>query len=234
MSSGSYFILYRKYNVKASDDVFNALVNRYVSHNKSNRFDKKTDDIGKDLPLVLDLNFDIKESEYDENTKTWKDIKDYSIEGQRKQYQAILSVDRTYVDELFTWHFCSSFTCLKNEWNVDPYSNVKSKFIVDRLLAEKILQACNYLLSEKWSTGFEKILNNEWIKILSTGNDSESYWKYVYRNDKKLLREVTEEENNSAEYDIMHLQQVMQTFTSMDENYTAYGKTEHILMYTAW
>lgn len=231
MASGSYFTLYRKYTTKASESVVSFLKNQYLEEYKKSCLSKKTvEEHLKDLPKVLDFAYGKKETEYDESTKTWKDVRDYSIDGRRLKYQSLLLSDNSYVDELLTWHFCSSFTCLKEEWNLDSYVGSRSQYELSKLEAEKILQACDYLLSGNWSDDFEKILNNRWINILSEGNNSDSYWKYVYRNDKKSLKEIPRDEQESAEYDIKRLRHVLDTFTSADEDLD----DKLILIYTAW
>lgn len=235
MSSGSYFTMYRKYNAVASDDVYNALCKQYLNarHDLSENA-MSDEEFLKNLPIVLSFSYGLNESEYCDKTKTWKDVKDYSIEGQRKQYQALLNEDKSYLDKLMTWDFGSGFTCIKDTWNLNAYSLKESMCIVDKATAEKILQACNYLLSENWSNDFEKILNNEWIKTIASDNHGESYWKYVYRDDKKSLREISAEEQESAEYNINKLRNVMDTFINNDSEYSSYGLVKNILVYEAW
>lgn len=226
MSSGSCFELYRKYNIKSSDNEYDQIKKQYTYENQC-----------EDLPLVLDLMHNIENSVYDKETKQWKDTTDYSIAGQRKRYQSILLSDKTYLDLLLSWDFGSGFTCLKNEWNLSAYRFSKSQYIIDFPTAEKILQACKYLLSNEWSDSFEKILDNKWINILAAENDSNSFWKYVYRKNKKLFRETeTENEYNDIEFYIKRLHDVLNTYISLDNDYSfnELAKTEYLLVYTAW
>ena len=236
MSSGSYFTLYRKYKTAASKEEIADIVKRYVQEGKENGLTSKTDEeLAADLPLVLDPKIGIKESVYDEQTKSWKDVRDYSIAGRRANYLKILREDNSYLDELLTWNFNSSFTCLKDEWSMQAYTWSGSQHVIDKNTATLMLQACNYLLSGNWSDEVERILDNKWIKIFADGNDCCSYWKYVYRNNKKALREIENDEDSSeVEWQLSQMNLALEAFVKTDPEWLDDDRIEHMLVYTAW
>lgn len=153
MSSGSYFTLYRKCTkVKASSEVLDALKNEYFLANKKDLFAGSQDD--KALPLLLYAGFkaDFAEREAEDN-KT--DVY-YSEDGIKHV-------------KLLDFHFCSTFTALKEHFNLDPYRVNQTSIFISKSDAKKILQAIEYILSEDYDKKFEKILDNEFVKILGEG-----------------------------------------------------------------
>ena len=241
MSSGSYFTLYRKYNViptEADLKVRESTIEKYVKKNRENSLkdSQSEEDLKKDFPLVLDPLYGLKESEYDEVTKTWKDLRDHSVSGQRKSCQKILASDGSHLDEILEWHFGSDFTCLKNEWAMNGYNWNRSQHIVDKGTAKLILQACNYLLSGNWSTYFEHILDNPWINILAKGNDSNSYWRYIYKNNKKMLRDFeSQEDHDDVEWQLKQIKFALETYLNSEPSSTCFeDKVELMLVYSVY
>ena len=152
MSSGSYFRLYRKYDIKASDAIYDELCEKYIDYyNISHGFKKWQ---YADLPTVL--KFDVEGMPIA--------VHDVTIESAQAKYEAVLKSSHEYADELITWDFCSDFKCIENmflEMSRDmPCSATRE---ISKSEAKQILQACNYLLSGKWSDEFEAILDNEFI-----------------------------------------------------------------------
>ena len=72
-------------------------------------------------------------------------------------------------DKLLEFHFCSSFTCLKDKFNLDSYILSKSSIFINKDEAAKILQAIEYILGNEYSKRLEDILSNEYINILGHG-----------------------------------------------------------------
>ena len=153
MSSGSYFTLYRKCTkVKASSEVLDALKNEYFLSNKKDLFAGNQDD--KALPVLLYAGFkaDFAEREAEEN-KT----------------DVYYSEDGTKHVKLLDFHFNSTFTALKEHFNLDPYRISHQSIFISKSDAKKILQAIDYILGEDYDKKFEKILDNEFVKILGEG-----------------------------------------------------------------
>ena len=153
MSSGSYFTLYRKFTkVKASSEVLDALKNEYFLANKKDLFAGSKDD--KALPLLLHAGFkaDFAERESEEN-KT----------------DVYYSKDGTKHVKLLDFHFNSTFTALKEQFSLDPYRISHQSIFISKSDAKKILQAIEYILGEDYDKKFEKILDNEFVKILGEG-----------------------------------------------------------------
>lgn len=151
MSSGSYFTLYRKCTkVKASSEVLDALKNEYFLANKKDLFAGNKDD--KALPLLLHAGFKADFAALEEN-KT----------------DVYYSEDGTKHVRLLDFHFGSTFTALKEHFNLDPYRVNQTSIFISKADAKKILQAIEYILSEDYDKKFEKILDNEFVKILGEG-----------------------------------------------------------------
>lgn len=235
MSSGSYFTLYRKYTAKASKEEVADIIKRYEKANNDWNISTDINEHPIDLPIILNPKIGCKESEYDEVTKKWNDLRDYSISGCRANYLRILRDDNYYLDELLHWDFGSSFDCLKNEWSMDPYRNSSSSYIVDKNTAVLMLQACNYLLNGKWIDDIERLLDNKWIKIFTTGNTSNYYWKYIYRNNKSKLNNIeADESNDEIESQLFQLKHAFEAFVYSDTLYFDNYSSEYILVYTVW
>ena len=153
MSSGSYFTLYRKCTkVKASSEVLDALKNEYFLASKKDLFAGSQD--GKALPLLLYAGFkaDFAEREAEDN-----------------KIDVYYSEDGTKHVRLLDFHFGSAFTALKEHFNLDPYRVNQTSIFISKADAKKILQAIEYILSEDYDKKFEKILDNEFVKILGEG-----------------------------------------------------------------
>ena len=153
MSSGSYFTLYRKCTkVKASSEVLDALKNEYFLANKKDLFVGNKDD--KALPLLLHAGFKA----------------DFTAqEAEDNKTDVYYSEDGTKYVRLLDFHFSSAFTALKEHFNLDPYRVNQTSIFISKADAKKILQAIEYILSEDYDKKFEKILDNEFVKILGEG-----------------------------------------------------------------
>lgn len=150
MSSGSYFIIYRKHNKKkVSDDVLNALKEEYRKSNNSSFSAVQNKDLD-DFPVLMNSSFKV--DAFDENDcSVWYDK------------------DGHVYDKLLEFHFGSSFTCLKDKFRTNAYKYSESSVIISRNEAEKMLQAIEYVLSEEYSKRFEDILDNEYVDIFGRG-----------------------------------------------------------------
>lgn len=239
MSSGSYFTLYRKYKAKITDAERADIEARYAKDEEESGLSRASSDKSVPaeprLPVVLNPKIDEKESVYDDANKQWKDVRDYSINGLRANFLKVLRDDNSYLDELMSWHFNSSFNCLKNEWSMQSYSWDKCQHVIDYGTAKLMLQACNYLLSGKWSDETEKILDNKWIRIFADGNDCCSYWKYLYRDNKKRLREIeSDEDSEDIEWQLKQMKNAFEAFVNADDDFLYHDRIEYVLVYTAW
>ena len=157
MSSGSYFTLYRRYNKeKAPSEVLDAIKNEYFLANKKDCFGAKQDDeaMKKDLPILMDAGFKSDHSEREQDSS---------------KIDVYYDADGVKHVKLLEFSFCSTFTALKEHFNLNPYSFKQSSTLISKLEAEKILQAIEYILGEEYSKKFEAVLNNEYIKILGDG-----------------------------------------------------------------
>lgn len=153
MSSESYFTLYRKYSkVKASSEELDALKNEYFLANKKNLFTGNQDD--KALPLLLYAGFKANFA---------------AGESEENKTDIYYSKDGTKHVRLLDFHFCSTFTALKEHFNLDPYRVNQQSIFISKADAKNILQAIEYILDGEYDKKFEKILNNEYVDILGKG-----------------------------------------------------------------
>ena len=155
MSSGSYFTIYRKHlKDKASQDVIDALKNEYYVANKNEMFNDKQneEELKNDLPLLMHSCF-----------------KANSIDYENRNSNVYFNLDGTKYEKLLEFHFCSSFSCLKDHFMLNPYKFSAASTFISKHDAEKILQAIEYVLSEDYSKSFEHILNNEYVTLFGNG-----------------------------------------------------------------
>lgn len=156
MSSGSYFTVYRKdLKAKASQEVLDALKNEYFLANKKDSFggSKSEEEMRKDIPLLMHASF--KEDFHARETAEKTDVY-YSADGSKHT-------------KLLEFHFCSTFSCLKEKFNLNPYSFSNSSALVSKSEAAKMLQAVEYILGEEYSKHFEKVLDNEYVELFGEG-----------------------------------------------------------------
>ena len=231
MSSGSYFTLYRKRTkVKASSEVLDALKNEYFLANKKDLFAGSQD--GNALPLLLYAGFkaDFAEREVEDN-KT--DVY-YSEDG------------ITHV-KLLDFHFGSTFTALKEHFSLDPYRISHQSIFISKSDAKKILQAIEYILGEDYDKKFEKILDNEYVKILGEGYscfdnrfkesknpiyiDKEGHGYTVNFGD-SVYEAETSESDDDVKFNLCHTRACLLAFLNAEES--TWDGEELVLEYSAY
>lgn len=158
MSRGSYFTLYRKHSkIKLDEKALNDLKNEYFQANKDGIFysskDRSDDDMKKDIPLVMDSSYKAK----------------CSLEDSEKHSNDYYDRDGILHIKLLEFSFGSMFTCLKEHFNLNPYSFASSSTLISKHEAAKMLQAIEYILAEEYDKKFEKILGNEYVIVFGDG-----------------------------------------------------------------
>lgn len=139
----------------ASPVEMDALKNEYFLSNKRGLFAKTDDEeaLKNDLPLLMHKNFKADHADVDEDNES----------------NVYYSNDGIKHEKLLEFCFNSTFTALKEHFNLDPYKWSHASTLVSKTEAEKILQAIDYILGEDYSKKFESILNNEYVNILGEG-----------------------------------------------------------------
>ena len=153
MSSGSYFTIYRKCkSIVAPASKLEAIVAEYKKSSESSLFSSKTENNEADLPLLMHENF--------------KAGCVYDDENDNHNYY-----DKSGVlhEKLLEFHFCSTFTCLKEHFKLNPYKFSESSCFISKDEARKMLQAAEYVLSNEYSKKFEDILSNEYVEMFGSG-----------------------------------------------------------------
>lgn len=150
MSSGSYFTIYRKHTKQTvSLNALDVVKDEYRKSNQ-NEFSASSNKID-DFPVLMHASFKSSPQESDEDCSVYYDKDGYVY------------------DKLLEFHFGSSFTCLKEKFRTNPYVFSESSVIVSKNDAEKMLQAIEYVLSEKYSKEFEDVLSNEYVEVFGNG-----------------------------------------------------------------
>jgi len=204
MSQLSYITLFRKYDLKIADDAFSKIVSRYNKNIPDK--DKSQSEI---IPEIMKCNAQFSIEEQFEHAKS------DSIDYDRSDFLYV-DKDKNYLDELMTWEFSSTFTCIKDEFNLNPYDLSTTHKVIDDIFAYKLLIACRYLLNKKWSDDFEDILDNEWINILANNNQF-LYAEYAFRKDPKYLAESeSSEESSMIVNNIKKLKNALETYLNPD------------------
>lgn len=68
--------------------------------------------------------------------------------------------------------FTSSFTVLKDYWNMNPYKDDSAYKEIDSHTASQLYQTVSYILGNKWSEQVEELLDNPFIQVFK----DESYF----------------------------------------------------------
>ena len=231
MSSGSYFTLYRKCTkVKASSEVLDTLKNEYFLANKKDLFAGNKDD--KALPLLLHVGFKA----------------DFTApKAEDNKTDVYYSEDGTKYVKLLDFHFNSTFTALKEHFNLDPYRVNQTSIFVSKADAKKILQAIEYILSEDYDKKFEKILDNEFVKILGEGYscfdnrfkesknpiyiDKEGHGYTVNFGD-SVYEAETSESDDDVKFNLYHTRACLLAFLNAEES--TWDGEELVLEYSAY
>ena len=233
MSSGSYFTIYRKHTDKLVDgSVIEFVKHEYYLSNKNGLSNDKDDDnLKKDMPLLMCAGH--------------KANHEYDPEGNK--LNIYYDANGYAYDKLLEFHFCSTFTCLKEHFHLNPYKFSEQSIFISRCEAEKMLQAIEYLLSECYDKTFERILNNEYVSLFGDGyspydNRFKSHKDPIYIDkdgenytlsfrDYCSDREV-EESDNDVRFNLNRTKACLLAFLNAEEN--SYDNEELILEYSAY
>ena len=205
MSTGSYFILLRKskFNEKIIKDEVDKYINDYNKlYNQPYGYinDSFENQEFFKFPLTLET--------IQPNYFKWVSFKNYLI-----------------YDEIFICNFLSSFTQLREYFNLDPYK--KSELIIDFNVANDIKIAIDYLLSRNFSLKIEDIMNNQWIRIF--GELLPSYETFL---EGKKFTNYNNEEENDGRYILTKLQNVFNTYIWINNEND--DDCEYFLIYHVW
>ena len=225
MSSGSYFTIYRKcINCKLELDKLNALKKEYEK--ASNVL---SSNLVNDIPLLMDECFSANNID--------------SLATNNNYYDS----NGVLHQKLLEFHFCSAFSCLKEKFNLDQYAFSTSSTFINRMEAQCMLQAINYVLSEKYDKTFENILNNEYVAIFGNGYSlyddrfSNAHERiYVDKNkdnytitfgDESWNREIAESDDE-IRFNVKRVRSCIQAFLDAESN--SWENTELILEYSVY
>ena len=152
MSSGSYFTIYRKHkNTHLTLENLNALKDEYYKSNNEFSSKDNTTKCEDNIPLLMHEAFTAKSYDFDSKNNKYYDK------------------DGVLHEKLLDFHFCSSFTCLKEHFSLNAYKPSQSSIFISTDEAKKMLQAINYILSKKYDKAFEDILDNEYVNLFGNG-----------------------------------------------------------------
>lgn len=128
---------------------------------------------------------------------------------------------RTLMLDILEASFCSTFTCLKEEFNLNPYSNSHDRMIFNKTAASYMLQAIKYLYYSDYSYKLEEILNNSYIEIFS-----EMCTPYMmYKNPEYGCDDM------DGDHHLKRLKRLLETYLCIcDED----DENEYVLLYYAW
>lgn len=234
MASGSYFTIYRKLNKSVPNETLDKIKNEYFESNKANLFDssKPENELKEDIPLFLDPTF-----------------KSTSIDDGNSNYIYYNSDDGKEYLQLLTFDFISTFSCLKEHWDLNPYSYKRATKVVSKVEAAAMLQAIKYVLGGKYSQEFEDILSNEYVDLFGNGyspydnrfkahdnspvyfdrNDDDGF--IITKGDDGIAAEIAESDAD-AKWNLEHTKIALETYLHASE----YCSNDNglVLTYTAW
>ena len=238
MSSGSYFTIYAKHKKqKVSEEVLNALKNEYYLSNKKNIYkeisSEEDERLKKDLPIFMHAAFN---SDFSKMT------------SEDESSDIYYAQDASICNKLLEFHFCSSFVCLKEHFSLNAYKYSESSTIISKSLAKEMLQAIEYVLSEKYDKTFENVLNNDFIEVFGNGYslfdnrfhqehkpiyiDKEFKDGYVIRFDDYGYEKEIIENDNGIRHDLNKAKACLLAYLNAEDN--SWEDNELILEYSAY
>lgn len=184
MSRGSFFILLRENN-NINDDELLLFKQSYLNKINEHSYEKYTLD-----------NF---------NFKQFIRLDDYIY---------IDTINKIKYIELFNLHFISTFSYLKEYWNMSEFNNNPQKVITTNI-AKLLVQAIDYILSENYNKQFENILNNQYVNVLAS--DYPPYYRFIHNeNYYNNEDEFWENETNSH---LTRMKIILNTFLEIKDDY---------------
>lgn len=132
-----------------------------------------------------------------------------------KEQHVLLSI-------MFDVTFCSTFTCLKDEFNLNSYSTNYDKIVFTLPMVQSMLQAINYLYYENYSSKLEDILDNPYIDILS-----EMHTPYM----EHLHPDWGDDGDMDGKWHLKRLKRLLEAYICMCEEDES---NEYVLLYYAW
>ena len=205
MPSGSYFLILRHDVERYSDKEFNQLVKDNYDHWLKNDFNPGND-------YTLD---EIQEFQQ-VNDKTYVSVQS------KKKYDLLMDA-----------YFNSAFTCLKDEFNMNPY-NKYGEHEISLNEAKEIVQAIDYILSFNYSKKVENVLNNYFISVFE-----EMYTPFYNRYKSKVNKiEYNSFDENESFHILKKVKTVLDSFLLLENDnlYCEDGsyKFEYKLIYKAF
>lgn len=141
------------------------------------------------------------------------------------EYEYIDTKTFNCFDRLFTINFCSSFTALNEYFCLNAYDVSNNQIQISIHVAKQILQAVEYLLSEKYSKQFENILDSSFINILSEYSYPYNKWKYP---------KICSIQEDYEGYYLTNLKKVLISYIFFTEYTCDSDEDTFTLIYTKW
>lgn len=230
MASGSYFTIFRKSkSITLPATKLEMLKAEYMKMNSS--LFKEEDDKSSNVPLLMQEDFTYSDCEID-----------------KAKSNNYYDKDGVLHEKLLTFDFCSTFTCLKEKFNLNAYKNSECSVMISKDEARKMLQAIKYVLSGEYSKKFEDILNNEYVQLFGNGyslfdNRFSKHKDKIYVDkdgnngysisfgDERWDAEIAESDDDIL-FNLTHTQSCLQAF--LDASCCSFDDFELVLEYVAW
>lgn len=164
-------------------------------------------------------------------------VKNYPVDCLRKDLMSIDELHRyTYFDniyyadkekhillyKMFDVTFCSTFTCLKEEFNLNAYSTSHDKIVFNLVQVRAMLQAIKYLYYEDYSSKTEEMLDNDYIRIFSEMHTP--YMMYLHPDWENDCMD-------DGKWHLKRLKRLLEAYICMCEEDDS---NEYVLLYYAW
>lgn len=132
--------------------------------------------------------------------------------------------DKRKYDILLDLGFCSTFRCLREEFNLDPFRNPTVE--IDISTAKEMRQAIKYLLNYKYSDKVEEIMDNYYIKIFGS-----EIPEFEYRKNKDIDVESDDYFSEEGKYALKKFLVALNTFIWQNDEYCFDNKLQLKLIY---
>lgn len=138
-----------------------------------------------------------------------------------KQYYADKE-QHVLLSTMFDVTFCSTFTCLKEEFDLNPYSTSHDKIVFNETQVRAMLQAIHYLYNEDYSSKTEEMLDNAYIRIFSELHTP--YMMYLHPD-------WEDDCTDDGKWHLRRLRRLLEAYLCMCEED---DENEYVLLYYAW
>lgn len=167
------------------------------------------------------------ENDFDKKIKE-EDIPEYVACGRLKH---VNKVTKEIFTNIFEMQFNSCFQTLIEQYNLCQYG-ARNTIVISLTMAEKILQAINYLLSQKYDIDFQwNVLQNDYIQIF--GQLYTPYFNFYNKSNEPENMFAYDQQYRTQKIIMKRIKIILSTYVEMVADQT-WNNLKHVLIYTVY